>query len=420
MTGIRLDGGEAFVDGVRLAEIADSFGTPTHVYSRLCIESQVQAVRHAFQDLRHLLCYSVKANDNVSLLALLADSGTGFDVVSGNELECVLRAGGDASKVVFSGVGKQAEELDFALREGVLSINVESVDELELLEERAKLAGLIAPLSLRVNPDIAVDTHPYIATGVKSSKFGIPIERAEALIVDASQSAHLHMLGLACHLGSQLTDLAPLDTACEQLLGLMTSLQKKGIHIGMIDLGGGFGVRYAHEPEFDVAAYARAIKARLGARDVLLVTEPGRFLIANAGVLLTRVIRTKPSEPRDFAVVDAGMNDLIRPSLYQAYHAVGRDGRPAAGASAGPWDIVGPVCETADTLASQRELEIAQGDLLFIESCGAYTSVMSSNYNARDRAAEVLVEDARARLIRRRECLADRLALETPYLRPSS
>lgn len=417
MTGIRLDKGEAFVDGVRLTEIADRFGTPTHVYSRLSIESQVDAVRLAFQEMRHLLCYSVKANDNLSLIALLADEGAGFDVVSGNELECVLRAGGDASKVVFSGVGKQAEELDFALREGILSINVESIDELELLEERAGLAGVTAPVSLRVNPNIAVDTHPYIATGLKSSKFGIPIEAAPALVADASRSAHLQVIGLACHLGSQLTNMEPLDTACEQLLGIANSLQEKGIEIGMIDLGGGFGVRYENEPEFDVAAYARTIKRRLAGRDILLVTEPGRFLIASAGVLLTRVIRTKPGEPRHFAVVDAGMNDFIRPSLYQAYHAVGRDGPPAAGASPGPWDIVGPVCETADTLASQRELEITKGDLLFIESCGAYGSVMSSNYNARDRAAEVLVEDGTARLIRRRECLNDRLALETPYLR---
>ncbi len=417
MNGIRVLKGEAFVDGVGLAQVATSFGTPTLVYSRAEIESRLAAFREAFSRLKHLLCYSVKANNNLSLLSLMAKSGTGFDVVSGNELERVLRAGGDASKVVFSGVGKLAEELDFALRTGVYSINVESGEEFDSLEQRAALSGIKAPVSVRVNPDIRVSTHPYIATGEKSTKFGVSFEEAVSLLTRADASRHLQAFGIACHLGSQIVESTPLEEACAKLLKLLDKLKDQGVTLSMLDLGGGFGVRYQDETEFDLSGYAERLEKRLKGRELTLVTEPGRYLIANAGLLLTRVIRTKPGVPHNFAVVDAAMNDLIRPSLYQAFHRVERVEAAPDGAETGPWEIVGPVCETADTLASEREMPIEKDDLLYIESCGAYVSVLSSNYNARDRVAEVLVEPDGARLIRRRECLNDQLALETPFLR---
>ena len=417
MTGLRVHSGEALFGGIRLAEVADSFGTPTLVYSRAEIESRVAAFHAAFAGLGHLLCYSVKANNNLSILSLMAKMGTGFDVVSGNELERVLRAGGEAPKVVFSGVGKLAEELDFALKCGVFSINVESSEEFELLEQRAALSGIKAPVSVRVNPDIRVSTHPYIATGEKSTKFGVSLDEAASLLKQAQSSAHLQPFGVACHLGSQIVETEPLEDACARLLSLIDDLLQQGIKLSMLDLGGGFGVRYRDESEFDLKAYAHMIGKNLKQREITLVTEPGRYLVANAGVLLTRVIRTKSSEGHHFAVVDAAMNDLIRPSLYQAYHEVGPVQAAHEGTHTGPWEIVGPVCETADTLAGGREIPISKGDLLYIESCGAYVSVLSSNYNARDRVAEVLVEPEGARLIRRRECLNDQLALETPFLR---
>ncbi len=417
MTGLRVHNGEALIDGIRLAEVAEGFGTPTLVYSRAEIESRMAAFHSAFSDLRHLLCYSVKANNNLSILSLMAKLGTGFDVVSGNEFERVVRAGGEAAKVVFSGVGKLAEELDFALRSGVFSINVESGEEFGLLEQRAALSGIKAPVSVRVNPDIRVSTHPYIATGEKSTKFGVSFDEAASLLKRAQSSSHLRAFGVACHLGSQMVETEPLEDACARLLTLIDDLKRQGIELSMLDLGGGFGVRYRDESEFDLKAYAHKIGVRLKQRELTLVTEPGRYLVANAGVLLTRVIRTKSSEGHHFAIVDAAMNDLLRPSLYQAYHEVGRVQAARDGTHSGPWEIVGGVCETADTLASGREIPISKDDLLYIESCGAYVSVLSCNYNARDRMAEVLVEPEGARLIRRRECLNDQLALETPFLR---
>ena len=417
MTGIRVHRGEAHIDGMRLREVADSFGTPTLVYSRAEIESRVEAFHQAFSGLGHLLCYAVKANNNLSILSLVANMGAGFDVVSGNELERVLRVGGEASKVVFSGVGKSAEELDFALKSGVFSINIESSEEFALLDERAALCGIKAPVSVRVNPDIRVSTHPYIATGEKSTKFGVTVDEAASLLRQAQASSHLKPFGVACHLGSQMVDTGPLEEACLALLKLIDDLMSQGITLSMLDLGGGFGVRYRDEPEFDLEVYAHMLGKHLKQRELTLVTEPGRYLVANAGVLLTRVIRTKSSQGHHFAVVDAAMNDLIRPSLYQAYHEVGRVQAAPDGTDTGPWEIVGPVCETADTLARGREIQISKDDLLYIESCGAYVSVLSSNYNARDRVAEVLIEPEGARLIRRRECLNDQLRLETPFLR---
>ncbi len=417
----RTRSGEALIEGMRLCDIADRFGTPTLVYSRAYIEARVRTFLGAFKALRHLPCYAVKANNNLSLLSLMARLDLGFDVVSGNELERVLRAGGDASKVVFSGVGKLAEELDFALEVGILSINIESRDECELLAERAALCGIEAPVSLRVNPDIRVSTHPYIATGDKSAKFGVSCDEAHSLLRQAGASNHLRPVGLACHLGSQITDSKPLDEACAALLALAATLEDEGIVLSMLDLGGGYGVPYhPQESEFDLAAYGQKLGKRLSGSGYTLVTEPGRWLMANAGVLLTRVIRTKSAESRKFAVVDAAMNDLLRPSLYQAYHQVERAQVAPPGTDTGPWEIVGPICETADTLASGRELPVASGDLLSLQSCGAYVSVLASNYNARDRVAEVLVEGDTVRLIRHRECLNDQLALELPLLEDAS
>ena len=417
MTLIRTSEGHACIEGARLCDLADSFGTPTLVYSRAQIDARVTSFFNAFSELDHLPCYAVKANNNLSILSLMAKRGMGFDIVSGNELERVLRAGGDASKVVFSGVGKLAEELDFALRCGVMSINVESGDEFELLLERAALACISAPVSVRVNPDIRVSTHPFIATGEKTTKFGVSIEDATAIMVRAAASPHARALGLACHLGSQMSEAEPLLEACSLLLSLVDELAAQGVALEFIDLGGGFGIRYDKETEFDLNAYAKTLAGRLQGRSLKLLTEPGRFLVANAGVLLTRVIRTKTSDRQNFAIVDAAMNDLMRPSLYQAWHRVSRASAPFAAEQGEPWEIAGPICETADTLASARRLQIDKGDLLYIEACGAYVSVLSSNYNARDRVAEVLVEGDSARLIRRRECLNDQLALETPFLR---
>ena len=404
------------IEGVRLRDIADRFGTPTLVYSRSEIDARVTRFVRAFGELDHLPCYAVKANNNLSILSLMAKRGMGFDVVSGNELERVLHARGDASKVVFSGVGKLAEEIDFALFAGVLSINVESSDEFELILERAALAGIRAPLSVRVNPDIRVSTHPFIATGDKTTKFGVSRDEAVSLLLRADASPHARTVGIACHLGSQMTDAEPLVRACSLLLNLVDELQARGVALELIDLGGGFGICYENEPEFGLDEYVRAISGHLAGRGLKLVTEPGRYLIANAGTLLTRVIRTKTSDAQRFAIVDAAMNDLMRPSLYQAWHRVSNAYPSSDEASDGPWEIVGPICETADTLASGRELAIAKGDLLSIDACGAYVSVLSSNYNARNRVAEVLVDGDSMRLVRRRECLNDQLALETPFL----
>ena len=417
MSPIRIANGDASIEGISLCTLADRFGTPTLVYSRAEIDARISSFQDGFGGIDHLPCYAVKANNNLSILAHIASRSMGFDIVSGNELERVLRAGGDPAKVVFSGVGKLAEELDFALRSAVMSINVESEDEFELLLERAALAGIKARLSVRVNPDIRVSTHPYIATGEKTTKFGVSFDVAAGILERAAQSPHADAIGLACHLGSQMVEAEPLLRACSHLLELVDQLGRKGVTLELLDLGGGFGVRYDEETEFDLRTYADVLRERLKGRGLKLVTEPGRSLVANACVLLTRVIRTKKSDAQNFAVVDAAMNDLMRPSLYQAWHRVSRAEAPFDSDQAELWEIVGPICETADTLASARALRIEKGDLLAIDSCGAYVSVLSSNYNARNRVAEVMVEGSDARLVRRRECLNDQLALETPFLR---
>ncbi|MEE3925104.1 diaminopimelate decarboxylase [Pseudomonas viridiflava] len=403
--------GELFAEGVALSAIAERFGTPTYVYSRAHIEAQYRAYTDALDGMPHLVCFAVKANSNLGVLNVLARLGAGFDIVSRGELERVLAAGGKAEKIVFSGVGKSREDMRRALEVGVHCFNVESTDELERLQSVAAELNVRAPISLRVNPDVDAGTHPYISTGLKENKFGIAIADAEDVYVRASQLPNLEVIGVDCHIGSQLTTLEPFIDALDRLLDLVDRLGDCGIHLHHIDLGGGLGVRYRDEEPPLVADYIKAVRERLAGRDLGLMFEPGRFIVANAGVLLTRVEYLKHTEHKDFAIVDAAMNDLIRPALYQAWMDVTAV-RPREGA-ARPYDIVGPICETGDFLAKGRELVLAEADLLAVHSAGAYGFVMSSNYNTRGRAAEVLVDDTQAFEVRRRETVAELFAGES-------
>ncbi|WP_122739272.1 diaminopimelate decarboxylase [Pseudomonas viridiflava] len=403
--------GELFAEGVALSAIAERFGTPTYVYSRAHIEAQYRAYTDALDGMPHLVCFAVKANSNLGVLNVLARLGAGFDIVSRGELERVLAAGGKAEKIVFSGVGKTREDMRRALEIGVHCFNVESTDELERLQSVAAELNVRAPISLRVNPDVDAGTHPYISTGLKENKFGIAIADAEDVYVRASQLPNLEVIGVDCHIGSQLTTLEPFIDALDRLLDLVDRLGDCGIHLHHIDLGGGLGVRYRDEEPPLVADYIKAVRERLAGRDLGLMFEPGRFIVANAGVLLTRVEYLKHTEHKDFAIVDAAMNDLIRPALYQAWMDVTAV-RPRDGV-ARPYDIVGPICETGDFLAKGRELVLAEADLLAVHSAGAYGFVMSSNYNTRGRAAEVLVDDTQAFEVRRRETVAELFAGES-------
>ncbi|KTB70999.1 diaminopimelate decarboxylase [Pseudomonas syringae] len=403
--------GELFAEGVALSGIAERFGTPTYVYSRAHIEAQYRAYADALAGMPHLVCFAVKANSNLGVLNVLARLGAGFDIVSRGELERVLAAGGKAEKIVFSGVGKTREDMRRALEVGVHCFNVESTDELERLQEVAAELNVRAPISLRVNPDVDAGTHPYISTGLKENKFGIAIAAAEDVYIRASQLPNLEVIGVDCHIGSQLTTLEPFIDALDRLLDLVDRLGDCGIHLHHIDLGGGLGVRYRDEEPPLAADYIKAVRERLAGRDLGLLFEPGRFIVANAGVLLTRIEYLKHTEHKDFAIVDAAMNDLIRPALYQAWMDVTavrpRDSEPRA------YDIVGPICETGDFLAKGRELALAEGDLLAVHSAGAYGFVMSSNYNTRGRAAEVLVDGSEAFEVRRRETVAELFAGES-------
>ncbi|MBI6705844.1 diaminopimelate decarboxylase [Pseudomonas viridiflava] len=403
--------GELFAEGVALSAIAERFGTPTYVYSRAHIEAQYRAYTDALDGMPHLVCFAVKANSNLGVLNVLARLGAGFDIVSRGELERVLAAGGKAEKIVFSGVGKTREDMRRALEVGVHCFNVESTDELERLQSVAAELNVRAPISLRVNPDVDAGTHPYISTGLKENKFGIAIADAEDVYVRASQLPNLEVIGVDCHIGSQLTTLEPFIDALDRLLDLVDRLGDCGIHLHHIDLGGGLGVRYRDEEPPMAADYIKAVRERLAGRDLGLMFEPGRFIVANAGVLLTRVEYLKHTEHKDFAIVDAAMNDLIRPALYQAWMDVTAV-RPRDGV-ARPYDIVGPICETGDFLAKSRELVLAEADLLAVHSAGAYGFVMSSNYNTRGRAAEVLVDDTQAFEVRRRETVAELFAGES-------
>ncbi|HEK1686538.1 TPA: diaminopimelate decarboxylase [Pseudomonas putida] len=403
--------GELFAEGVALSAIAERFGTPTYVYSRAHIEGQYRSYTNALQGVEHLVCFAVKANSNLGVLNLLARLGAGFDIVSGGELERVLAAGGRADRVVFSGVGKTREDMRRALEVGVHCFNVESTDELERLQVVAAEMGKIAPVSLRVNPDVDAGTHPYISTGLKENKFGIAIADAEAIYVRAAQLPNLDVVGVDCHIGSQLTTVDPFLDALDRLLDLVDRLADCGIHLRHLDLGGGVGVRYRDEQPPLVADYIKAIRERVGARDLALVFEPGRYIVANGGVLLTRVEYLKHTEHKDFAIIDAAMNDLIRPALYQAWMGVSavkpREGEGRA------YDLVGPICETGDFLAKDRPLNLAEGDLLAVQSAGAYGFVMSSNYNTRGRCAEILVDGDQAFEVRRRETIAELFAGES-------
>ncbi|WP_116896170.1 diaminopimelate decarboxylase [Pseudomonas syringae] len=403
--------GELFAEGVALSAIAERFGTPTYVYSRAHIEAQYRAYADALSGMPHMVCFAVKANSNLGVLNVLARLGAGFDIVSRGELERVLAAGGKAEKIVFSGVGKTREDMRRALEVGVHCFNVESTDELERLQEVAAELNVRAPISLRVNPDVDAGTHPYISTGLKENKFGIAIAAAEDVYIRASQLPNLEVIGVDCHIGSQLTTLEPFIDALDRLLDLVDRLGDCGIHLHHIDLGGGLGVRYRDEEPPLAADYIKAVRERLAGRDLGLLFEPGRFIVANAGALLTRVEYLKHTEHKDFAIVDAAMNDLIRPALYQAWMDVTtvrpRDSEPRA------YDIVGPICETGDFLAKGRELALAEGDLLAVHSAGAYGFVMSSNYNTRGRAAEVLVDGSQAFEVRRRETVAELFAGES-------
>jgi diaminopimelate decarboxylase len=403
--------GELFAEGVALSAVAERFGTPVYVYSRAHIEAQYRAYADALHGTEHLVCFAVKANSNLAVLNVLARLGAGFDIVSGGELERVLAAGGRANRVVFSGVGKTRADMRRALEVGVHCFNVESSDELERLQSVAAELGLRAPVSLRVNPDVDAGTHPYISTGLKENKFGISIEQAEAVYVRAAQLPNLEVIGVDCHIGSQLTTLPPFLDALDRLLALVDRLGDCGIHLRHIDLGGGVGVRYRDEQPPQVSDYIKAVRERIAGRDLALLFEPGRYIVANAGVLVTRVEYLKHTEYKDFAIVDAAMNDLIRPALYQAWMDVTAV-RPRDGASR-PYDIVGPICETGDFLAKDRDLALAEGDLLAVHSAGAYGFVMSSNYNTRGRCAEVLVDGDDAHEVRRRETIAELFAGES-------
>jgi diaminopimelate decarboxylase len=403
--------GQLFAEGVALSAVAERFGTPTYVYSRAHIEAQYRSYTDALQGAEHLVCFAVKANSNLGVLNVLARLGAGFDIVSGGELERVLAAGGRADRVVFSGVGKTREDMRRALEVGVHCFNVESTDELERLQVVAAEMGKVAPVSLRVNPDVDAGTHPYISTGLKENKVGIAIADAEAIYVRAAQLPNLEVVGVDCHIGSQLTTVEPFLDALDRLLDLVDRLADCGIHLRHLDLGGGVGVRYRDEEPPLVADYIKAIRERVGKRDLALVFEPGRYIVANAGVLLTRVEYLKHTEHKDFAIIDAAMNDLIRPALYQAWMGVSavipREGEGRA------YDLVGPICETGDFLGKDRVLNLAEGDLLAVQSAGAYGFVMSSNYNTRGRCAEILVDGDQAFEVRRRETIAELYAGES-------
>ncbi len=403
--------GQLQAEQTSLQQLAEQYGTPLYVYSRATLERHWHAFDKAAGDIPHLICYAVKANSNLALLNLLARLGSGFDIVSGGELSRVLAAGGDPGKVVFSGVAKSEAEMRLALEKEILCFNLESEAELERLNRVAGSMGKKARVSVRVKPDIDAGTHPYISTGLKQNKFGVPIERAVALYHRAATLPNIDIVGIDCHIGSQLTELEPFLEAMDRLLALIDRLAAEGIHLHHLDVGGGLGVNYSDENPPHPEQYAAALKAKLVGRDLQLIFEPGRAIIANAGVLLTRVEYLKEGEERHFALVDAAMNDLIRPSLYGAWmNIIPADKslqRPAC-----RYDVVGPVCETGDFLGKDRELSLAQGDLLVVRSAGAYGFSMSSNYNARPRAAEVLVDGDAAHLVRQREPLADLWRLE--------
>lgn len=415
MNLLRTATGSLTLDGVALDDIANEWGTPTYVYSEAALTQAYRAYENAFASHKPLICYAMKANSNLGLLQRLVKLGAGFDIVSGGELARALAAGVAANKIVFSGVGKSASEIAEALAAGIHCFNVESEPELRRINEVAGTLGKVAPVSLRINPDVDAKTHPYISTGLKDNKFGIAYADALRIYRTAGAMPHLDVVGIDCHIGSQLTDIAPFVDALDRLLVLVDQLTAEGIALKHIDLGGGLGIRYADEVPPEVSAYADALLSRLQGRNLQLVLEPGRSLIGNAGLLLTRIEYLKHGDGKQFAIIDAAMNDLMRPALYEAWHDIvavqQRD------IQAHDYDVVGPVCESSDFLGKDRHLAVVEGDTLAVLSAGAYGMSMSSNYNTRPRAAEVLVGlDGQLHLLRRRESIAELLENEKALL----
>ena len=406
MDAFQYENGQLHAEHVPLASIAEQFGTPTYVYSRAYLEQQFLSYQNALAGRKHMICYAVKANSNIAVLNVLSRLGAGFDIVSVGELERVLAAGGDPAKIVFSGVAKTAAEMRRALEVGIHCFNLESESELDVLQHVAEGMGVSARISIRVNPDVDANTHPYISTGLKENKFGIDIDRAPAVYRKARDLSHIDIIGVDCHIGSQLIDTTPFLDALDRLLTLIDTLAGEGIIISHLDLGGGLGVCYTDEQPPSPAEYIAKILARIGDRNITLAFEPGRSISANAGVLLTKVEYLKCNPEKNFAVVDAAMNDMIRPALYQAWMKIDAV-IPRDNEAAKTWDIVGPVCETGDFLGKDRLLTLQEGDLLSVYSAGAYGFTMSSNYNSRVRAAEVMVDGDTVHLIRARETLAD-------------
>lgn len=406
------DDGQLWAEDIPLSQLAELYGTPLYVYSRATLERHWHAFDKSVGDHPHLVCYAVKANSNIGVLNVLARLGSGFDIVSGGELERVIAAGGEPSKIVFSGVGKTAAEMKRALELKIKCFNVESEPELERLNKVAAELGVKAPISLRINPDVDAQTHPYISTGLRDNKFGIVFERAPEVYKLAQSMEHLEITGIDCHIGSQLTAIEPFIDATDRLLTLIDDLMEQGVQIHHLDVGGGLGVVYRDELPPEPSEYAKALLSRLSERpDLELIFEPGRAIAANAGVLLTQVEFLKHTEHKNFAIIDAAMNDLIRPVLYEAWQDIipvlPRQGEARA------YDLVGPICETGDFLGKDRSLVLQAGDLLAVRSAGAYGFVMASNYNTRTRAAEVIVDGDTSHLVRQREELSSLWALES-------
>ena len=404
--------GQLMAESVSVADIAQKFGTPTYIYSRSAFESQWLAFDQAFSNYPHLVCYAVKANSNLAVLNVLAKLGSGFDIVSAGELARVLAAGGKAEKTVFSGVGKTADEIRYALENNIRCFNVESITELDRINNVAAELDVKAPVSLRVNPDVDAQTHPYISTGLKENKFGIDIELAVDVYQQATAMSHLNVVGVDCHIGSQLTSVEPFVDALKRVLVLIDKLAEQGIQLSHLDIGGGLGITYQDEVPPTPAEYAGALSSLLEGRELEILLEPGRAIAGNAGILVTQVEFIKPTEGKNFAIVDAAMNDLLRPALYQSWQEIQPVTQSDTNQSVMTYDIVGPICETGDFLGKDRELAIEPGDLLAIRSAGAYGFTMSSNYNSRPRAAEVMVDDTEMHLVRARETIESLFAGE--------
>ena len=413
MEAFHYQNGELYIEDMPAQEVASAYGTPVYIYSRAAIETAYKTFSSAFSSHDHLICYAVKANSNLGVLSLFARMGAGFDIVSGGELERVIRAGGDPTKVVFSGVGKQDPEIIAALTAGIACFNVESRQELERINYLAQTLGLKAPISIRVNPDVDAKTHPYISTGLKENKFGCSMSDAVDMYKLAATLSNLKISGIDSHIGSQITELAPFLDAMTKILTLVDEIESNNIAIDHIDVGGGLGVQYAEEEPIHLEEYSSALSQLMGHRKSKLIFEPGRYLTANAGILVSKVINIKQNEGKNFAIIDAGMNDLIRPALYSSWQQITEVAKTEVDSK--KYDVVGPICETGDFLGKNRDLSLAPDDLVAIHSAGAYGFVMSSNYNSRNKPAEVIVSGSKAHCVRSRETIDDQLKLERKF-----